>query len=310
MIQKIRQYRPKPLKKRMFELLAILTVSILSVSIYTAWDYRKLQISVIEENNRLYATQLAKSTRQTYEIYKNICYSVAFNQSLQEFITETDSVRKYELYQEQQIYLSSMANLDSYIVDIAILGDTGNSISLTGAVQSYQVLAKQLPSRRFSFCSMGLLRVNGIDCHILAMPVHVLSSDSSYLGVLFLAIDISRYFENGIPQDTRYRPSILLASASGHELIYGSESLYQEIRKAGINADSFSLEEGNKTYAVNCYSLPSIDFSLYTLVDKSQYFTEIIQLVGRHFLWVGLTLLLVAVLLLSFLRPLISSLNR
>ncbi|MDO5422927.1 MAG: sensor histidine kinase [Eubacteriales bacterium] len=306
----IRTHRPRPLKVRLIELIFLLTVCILSVSIYTAWDYKKLQTSVIEENNRLYATQLAKSTRQAYDTYKNICYSVAFNQSLQEYLTETDPLKKYDRYQEQQSYLSNTANLDSYIVDIAVLGVSGNSISLTGAADSYQVLADTLTSQRFSFSSMGLLMVNGIDCHILSMPVHSLSAESPYLGVLFLAIDINRFFENGIPQDAKYCPSILFTETADSEVIYGSEEVFQAITASGAAGDSFNLSVSGTSYTVNHYNLSNIDFDLYALVDQSLYSTQIMQLLGRHFLWAGLIILLIAVMLILFLHPLISSLNR
>jgi two-component system sensor histidine kinase YesM len=301
---------PKPLRTRLFQLLALLTVSILAVSIYTAWDYKKIQTSVLEEYNQLYATQLAKSTRQTYDTYKNLCYSVAFNQGIQEYLTETDPARKYDLYQEQQSYLSNSANLDSYITDIAIIGTEGNSITLVGAVQPYERLAGTLSSQRFSFCSMGILKVNGTDCHILAMPIRGLNADSSYLGVLFLAIDISHFFENGIPLNVEYSPTIIFSDAQSGEILYGSEKIYQALSQYPEISDSFELDVENASYSVDYYTLSSIDLNLFVLTNKDQYNSRIMQLLERHFIWVGLVIFMTAFYLLRFTHPLIASLNR
>ena len=264
---------------------------------------------MIEDNNRLYATQLAKNTRQVYETYENICYSVAFNQAIQDYICETDPLKKYDEYQEMQNYLSNTANLDSYITDIAVIGKNGNSIALSGSTDSYEALADSLPSSRFSYQSMGIMTVKYIDSHILAMPVHRLQAGSSYLGAMFLAIDISRFFENGMPENAEYKPSVLFATSSEGELIYGDGKLYDAVLEAGENSESFSLKAGSATYAANHYSLSHLGYDLYVLVDKSQYSARTLQLAGRQLLWMAVILLFSGVLLLRFFHPLISSLN-
>lgn len=309
MINIKRTPKTRPLKSHLIELLIIFTICIIAITIYSTYDYKKLQTSMIEDNNRLYATQLAKNTRQVYETYENICYSVAFNQAIQDYICETDPLKKYDEYQEMQNYLSNTANLDSYITDIAVIGKNGNSIALSGSTDSYEALADSLPSSRFSYQSMGIMTVKYIDSHILAMPVHRLQAGSSYLGAMFLAIDISRIFENGMPENAEYKPSVLFATSSEGELIYGDGKLYDAVLEAGENSESFSLKAGSATYAANHYSLSHLGYDLYVLVDKSQYSARTLQLAGRQLLWMAVILLFSGVLLLRFFHPLISSLN-
>ncbi|MCR1841307.1 sensor histidine kinase [Murimonas intestini] len=309
MINIKRTPKTRPLKSHLIELLIIFTICIIAITIYSTYDYKKLQTSMIEDNNRLYATQLAKNTRQVYETYENICYSVAFNQAIQDYICETDPLKKYDEYQEMQNYLSNTANLDSYITDIAVIGKNGNSIALSGSTDSYEALADSLPSSRFSYQSMGIMTVKYIDSHILAMPVHRLQAGSSYLGAMFLAIDISRFFENGMPENAEYKPSVLFATSSEGELIYGDGKLYDAVLEAGENSESFSLKAGSATYAANHYSLSHLGYDLYVLVDKSQYSARTLQLAGRQLLWMAVILLFSGVLLLRFFHPLISSLN-
>lgn len=309
MINIKRTPKTRPLKSHLIELLIIFTICIIAITIYSTYDYKKLQTSMIEDNNRLYATQLAKNTRQVYETYENICYSVAFNQAIQDYICETDPLKKYDEYLEMQNYLSNTANLDSYITDIAVIGKNGNSIALSGSTDSYEALADSLPSSRFSYQSMGIMTVKYIDSHILAMPVHRLQAGSSYLGAMFLAIDISRFFENGMPENAEYKPSVLFATSSEGELIYGDGKLYDAVLEAGENSESFSLKAGSATYAANHYSLSHLGYDLYVLVDKSQYSARTLQLAGRQLLWMAVILLFSGVLLLRFFHPLISSLN-
>lgn len=309
MINIKRTPKTRPLKSHLIELLIIFTICIIAITIYSTYDYKKLQTSMIEDNNRLYATQLAKNTRQVYETYENICYSVAFNQAIQDYICETDPLKKYDEYQEIQNYLSNTANLDSYITDIAVIGKNGNSIALSGSTDSYEALADSLPSSRFSYQSMGIMTVKYIDSHILAMPVHRLQAGSSYLGAMFLAIDISRFFENGMLENAEYKPSVLFATSSEGELIYGDGKLYDAVLEAGENSESFSLKAGSATYAANHYSLSHLGYDLYVLVDKSQYSARTLQLAGRQLLWMAVILLFSGVLLLRFFHPLISSLN-
>ena len=117
------------------------------------------------------------------------------------------------------------------------------------------------------------------------MPVHRLQAGSSYLGAMFLAIDISRFFENGMPENAEYKPSVLFATSSEGELIYGDGKLYDAVLEAGENSESFSLKAGSATYAANHYSLSHLGYDLYVLVDKSQYSARTLQLAGRQLLW-------------------------
>ena len=125
----------------------------------------------------------------------------------------------------------------------------------------------------------------------------------------FLAIDISRFFENGMPENAEYKPSVLFATSSEGELIYGDGKLYDAVLEAGENSESFSLKAGSATYAANHYSLSHLGYDLYVLVDKSQYSARTLQLAGRQLLWMAVILLFSGVLLLRFFHPLISSLN-
>ena len=310
MINIRRKSNPRPLRSHLIELLIIFTTCIILITLYSVYDYKKLQTSMIEDNNRLYAAQLAKNTRQVYETYEKICYSVAFNQSIQDYICETDLQKKFDSYQKMQNYLSNTANLDSYITDIAVIGANGNSIALSGSTDSYKALADSLPAPRFSYQSMGIMPVKDVESHILAMPVHRLQANSSYLGIMFLAIDINRFFENGMPENAEYKPSILFAEASDDDLIYGDSRLYNRVLADFDSSESFNINIENVTYAANHYSLSHLDYDIFVLVDKSQYNAQTLQLAGRQMLWMAVILLFSSVLLLRFFHPLIASLNQ
>ena len=123
--------------------------------------------------------------------------------------------------------------LNSFITDIAVYGENGNFASLFGPSDNYETFAHILSGSRFSYRSAGTAVINGISCHILAMPVYSLGTgESHYLGILFLAMDVNRLLSNTITdENNHYLTEILLADGDGR-LVYGSAKLYEAISAA------------------------------------------------------------------------------
>lgn len=131
-----RHKKLQPLQKQLIHLLLIFVICVLGIVVWSVSDYIKLQRKNLEGSLELYAGHLAQTARQSYISYENIAYSVAYNTLVQDYIQETDSVKRYESYQQVYNLLSNTLKLNPYLADITVLSD-GNSISLTASPSLY-----------------------------------------------------------------------------------------------------------------------------------------------------------------------------
>lgn len=306
-----------PLTRQFAIILVLFTLCTVGITAFTTYAYARLQTSFFDNSLESYSSQLAKNTREAYESCENICYNIAYSQSVQNYLQSTDPLTTYAYYEALKSQLDNTALLNSFITDIAVFGSNQNFASLCSPSDNYVAFAQALYGSRFSYRSAGTAVVNSIPCHILAMPIYSLGAgESKYLGILFLAVDVNSLLSNTMNNETSwYHPEILLADSENH-LIYGNAALYESVVRA---EDVNSTEEGifpvestsnRMLYAARRYSIPCIDHTLYVLVDKSQATRQVIQISLRLLLSMGGLLALMLLLLFALYRPLIHSLKQ
>ncbi len=298
MIMKRQKNKKKlhPLQKQLIHLLLIFVVCVLSILVWSVSDYIKLQRKNLESSLELYAGHLAQTARQSYTSYENIAYSVAYNTLVQDYIQETDSVGRYEAYQQVYNLLSNTLKLNSYLADIAVLSNNGNSISLTASPSVYNSYEELLSTPSYAFSSMGTLNIRGTDCHILAMPVHKLSTSgqSRYLGTVFLAIHSERLFAASIANEKNENiPEILLVDEF-EQPVYGDESFLPDLI-THTDSSVFQLSKHDSTYEARMYTISEAGSRLYVLFDTSYYTTASLQIAVR--LGVGILAVMFLVLM-------------
>lgn len=301
-----------PLTRQFAIMLSFFILCTLGVLLYSAFDFAKLQDALWTASLEPYSAQLAKNTMNAYENYEHICYSIAYNQQIQNYLMGPESRKSYEDYLQIENQLNSAALLNSNITDIAIYGSNGRFAALNGSSENYEEFARSLSESRFSYRSAGIAVINGIDCHILAMPIYSLGTGTArYLGILFLAIDVNGLFNAASSStDTAYDPEIIFLNEK-NEFIYGNAQLYEIF--AAADAPDNILQAGNVadsvTYAAKSYSIPAIGHTLYVLIDKSQTHKQLVQILVRLFVCIGALLMLVLLFLFMLYRPLIRSLQ-
>lgn len=301
-----------PLTRQFAIMLSFFILCTLGVLLYSAFDFAKLQDALWTASLEPYSAQLAKNTMNAYENYEHICYSIAYNQQIQNYLMGPESRKSYEDYLQIENQLNSAALLNSNITDISIYGSNGRFAALNGSSENYEEFALSLSESRFSYRSAGTAVINGIDCHILAMPIYSLGTGTArYLGILFLAIDVNGLFNAASSStDTAYDPEIIFLNEK-NEFIYGNAELYEAL--AAADAPDNILQAGNVadsvTYAAKSYSIPAIGHTLYVLIDKSHTHKQLVQIFVRLFVCIGALLALVLLFLFMLYRPLIRSLQ-
>lgn len=272
----------QPLQKQLIHLLLIFVICVLGIIVWSVSDYIKLQRKNLEGSLELYAGHLAQTARQSYTSYENIAYSVAYNTLVQDYIQETDSVERYEAYQQVYNLLSNTLKLNSYLADITVLSSSGNSISLTSSPSLYDCYADLLSTPSYAFCSMGTLNIRGTICHILSMPVHKLSTSgqTSYLGTVFLAINSERFFAASIADEKNENtPEILLIDEFDNP-VYGDETFLPDLI-THTDDSVFQITANGQTYEARMYSISEAGSKLYVLFDTSYYTTASLQIAAR-----------------------------
>lgn len=303
-----------PIARQFTIVLTIFTICTVCVTLYSAYDYSRLQTSFLNNSLESYSAQLAKSTREAYESYENICYSIAYSQVVQNYLTSQSNQKSYENYQHLENQLSNTALLNPYIIDIAVYGQSDIFASLCSPASTYEEFSRSLSDSRFPYRSAGVATVNGTLCHILAMPVYSLGTgESHYLGILFLAIDVNNLLGNSLKSnDNAYEPKIIFTDSSDR-LIYGETGLYNALSAANDRDDVFQIKDtsgSSVSYAVTGYSIPGIEHTLYVLIDKTRINRQVSEISGRLLLVMGTMIALVFLFLFLLYRPLIRSLKQ
>ncbi len=300
---------------RQFTMVLILfTICTAGIISYNTYGYAGLQTSILNKSLESYSAQLAKSTRESYKSYENICYSVAYNPAVQSYLMSRGNRAAYESYQQLENLLSSTALLNPYIIDIAVYGQSDIFAALCGSSQNYEEFAKILTDSRFPYRSVGVTTINRTFCHILAMPIYSLGTgESRYLGILFLAIDINNLLSNSLSSlDNDYNPRIVFTDEN-NRLMYGAPELYEALLQNRDDSGPFRIKvlaDSSTEYAVTAYSIPDINHTLYVLIDRKQVTSRVSQ-ISRRLLLSMSTLVAFAILLLLLLyRPLIRSLKQ
>ncbi|MGF7145998.1 two-component system sensor histidine kinase YesM [Anaerotaenia torta] len=300
---------------RQFTMVLILfTICTAGIISYNTYGYAGLQTSILNKSLESYSAQLAKSTRESYKSYENICYSVAYNPAVQSYLMSRGNRAAYESYQQLENLLSSTALLNPYIIDIAVYGQSDIFAALCGSSQNYEEFAKTLTDSRFPYRSVGVTTINRTFCHILAMPIYSLGTgESRYLGILFLAIDINNLLSNSLSSlDNDYNPRIVFTDEN-NRLMYGAPELYEALLQNRDDSGLFRIKvlaDSSTEYAVTAYSIPDINHTLYVLIDRKQVTSRVSQ-ISRRLLLSMSTLVAFAILLLLLLyRPLIRSLKQ
>lgn len=300
-----------PLARQFTIVLIIFFICTIGITLYSTYDYTRLQTGLLNTSLESYSAQLAKSTSQSYESYESICYSVAYSQVVQSYLKSRPSQNRYEQYQQLENLLTNTANLNPYIIDIAVYGQDGTFASLSGSSSIYETFTDVLSDSRYPYRSAGVATINRTPCHMLTMPIYSLGTgERLYLGSMFLAIDKNSLFGSSLsPDQKKYNPQVVFMDAR-KQLIYGEESLYNLLETNASQSEAFELDALPVKYAVTKYTLPGIDHTLYVLMDKSEITTQAFHVSLRQILGMSALILVFLLLLLILYRPLIGSLHQ
>ena len=176
--------------------LAVLLASMLVITILTIHSLNSMQKTIMENNLNSFSSQVAQVAEKTYSDIYNIAESIAYNQLIQTYLTETDAEAKRSMYDNISSLLHSSVRLNNSILDIAIFGESGNKVNIQGDIESYTELYEQYKNDHTKL--IRFLKSNFIigsreyNTQVAIMPIYRMTNMiSSYIGVLFITLDPS-----------------------------------------------------------------------------------------------------------------------
>ena len=295
------------LKKQFLFIIAFLFLCIGLITSFTCMEYIRLHTTVVRQNMDLYSSQLSRSVGDTYQICRNIANTLAYNQILQNYLTAKVPSDKYDNYNLAYNQLTSMMALSPYIRDIAAINDNGNFIAVYGSKQTYMNQEDSIALPCHSLHSLGMAKIKNSNCHVLGMPVFQLKeTEPKQIGTLFLAVDISMFFQEQPVMDSGYVPEYLLIDQNKN-ILYGEQAYYDSVASGQETAE---VQINSHTYYVSQHALPLDDTNFYMFIDK-----DIISSAGKRIgilqiKSMGILLLIVGIIMFQIYRPLIKSLQK
>ena len=292
-----------------FKIVIILfSICTIIISLYSTLRYFKFQNAYIEKSLDYYSNQLVKSVTEAYTSYENISYNIAYSKNVHDYLTSTTSGDSYTSYQSLRDQLSNARMLSPYIVDIALYGNDRKFVSLCGAIENYEDMAKSISDTHFSFRSLGIAQINMAKCHIMSIPIYSLEGNQdNYLGLLFLSIDVNSLLDNNInSNNNQYNPQIIFTHED--QLIYGSKSIYHSLETK--NTPPKKETSLDRKYVINEYTIPNINHTLYVLINKSIANKQLYEISRQLLLYMISLSFIFFLLLFTLYHPLIRSLNQ
>lgn len=139
--------------------LGLLVTVMLSIMVVNYFS----DISVVKRNNSDYVrgviSQLNQSISSNSNDFKKSIETVAYNQTVQNFLSATDPAKKFELFTQLKAYLSDMMGMKEGILDIVLVDKNGAVFNLRANTDGLAAISREIP-RNNLYHFLGLTMVD------------------------------------------------------------------------------------------------------------------------------------------------------
>lgn len=187
-------------------LLGLLVVSVMMLIM--AANYMSA-INVVKRNNAEYVkgiiSQMNQSISSNNNDYKRSIETVAYNKTVQEFLSTADPTQKFELFTQLRAYLSDIAGMKEGILDIALVDKHGAVYNLRADADQLTVLSREIPRNNlYYFLGFKMIDLLYKSTPVLVAGARIYSTTDfeagkNELGTLLLVINNRLLFGDGNP---------------------------------------------------------------------------------------------------------------
>ncbi|THF75710.1 cache domain-containing sensor histidine kinase [Cohnella fermenti] len=272
--------------------------------------------SVIYDKNNDYTSEIMANVESgmidELDALDRIVASVAYNDTVQRFLLESNSLNKYVLYTEMTALLEKMKGIKRGIVDFVLVGENGNSFNLgydAKVQEHYREVIEQLRSHPMhgtgvQYAGVLQLAYNGTEGMYLlvASPIRGIGQGSHYgdiIGTFFMLLDagtLSRTIEDISEKTTGYfyildESRVILAS--------------NDTTRIGLTA-----EEPGGAFIVTEKTIPGIGFTMVSVLPKNELYGGIEVVRSDIVMLLAILMLVLLIVYLLIARNLVRPLGK
>ncbi|MFC5402769.1 cache domain-containing sensor histidine kinase [Cohnella soli] len=265
---------------------------------------------VITKNNDVYTRDMTFQIKQSIagnsDLMERILSAVANNKAMQDYLLETDPLRKVELFYQLNNFLLNMQGMNEGIVDFVFLSDEGTSYYLKGKNDDVKDILDRTGDKTVNyFTEMKTLKYGQLDrnCFVAVSTIYSLDPNRQLgrrIGVAAVVFDAKVL---GLELNSRYKESPIQFYLLDRDSRVYSSSDPSQLRKR-LDPEAFA---GNR-FVVDKADVPEIGGSIVAVIPKNKLYADLTliqKVIGTLLLIFGaLLLILFTVIINNILYPL------
>jgi two-component system sensor histidine kinase YesM len=270
-------------------------------------------VNVVKRNNSDYVngliSQLNQSISSNSNDYKRSIETVAYNETVQKFLSATDTSRKIELYTQLKAYLSDMAGMKEGVLDIALIDNSGAVYNFRANAEQLGAIAMEIPRNNLYY----FLGLKMIDLPYTTTPVLVagapiystteFEAGKNRLGTLLLVINNRLLFGDGNPVRLPEGALVYMTDRNG-KLFYTND----DSSRLGEPIPADTLLDENHEYMIQKEAIPDLDGGIVIKMPNRVLLQGLNKIRQEQFIMVAVALVLMIIPLLyvsnNILQPL------
>ncbi|MRN53824.1 sensor histidine kinase [Paenibacillus monticola] len=280
--------------------MSLLVVFIIMIVLFIIFTSYIKSANVVEKKNNEYFTEMISQMNQTVSSntdgIKRIIQNIAYNSVIvQDYLTETNPIAKYEKYEQLKGYISDMISLKDGIVDIALIGTSGTKFNIRGDINELLPFEKEIPDKQlYFFTGLTTLPFNNVekDVFVAGCPIYSITDfvNNGRIGTLMVVLEANAIL--GSPaKETRLTGNKIYALDRNSKVFYTNDD---EIRRGSLFSETQTESQETK-YLVQNGEIPDIGGAIIFKLPKSDLLSGIDEIRRLSVIIVLIAFLLLAV---------------
>lgn len=300
-----RFFRRMPIKRQLMILACSTAVIVFSVIMFTYF-----QISnVITDNNMKYTNnffmQNNSAILEKCRLTGNILTNLGYNNTVQNYLMETDILKRFKLENDITTMLINMQDLSTGILDIYVKSEYGNGLYLHGTATGLKKIIDELPNKMNNYYSeTRQIQISGkpTECFIVSTSVFSIQADKptrKKIGTVVMVLDAKTL---GLVSDSRISsegPTFFYLLDRDHK-VYSSNTNDMELfgkftEYTEYKSGSYVTYKSGQKYYITKESIPEMGGQLISIAPEKLLLKELSWMQKLTF-----AILIAAAILLSF----------
>lgn len=264
--------------------------------------------NIIEQKNNEYFSQMIDQVNRTVvlncDVLSRLVQNISYSKVVQNYLIETDPVKKYEQYEQIKDYLRNLSNIKDGIIDIVLLSNSGTTFNMNVQTDEIYAFKDEIPEKQlFYFTGMKEVDIYSTNKKCFIVGARIYSTLDFYtidkeLGTLLILIDVNSLVGYN-DANTQNESQFFMIDRDGNVFFSHDSSIKRGTNKKDlpINIDKkFDTVNVNGTkYYITVGDIPSIGGKIVFKVTEDELLSGIGDVRRQQFVGFFIALLLLSV---------------